>query len=419
MDTRVDGPATRAMCEALDAADPLRDFRQRFASDGSGRIYFDANSVGAMPATVPERMAAFFEQQWMQARRQGWNGYPWLERPRQIGANFAHLLGAAPEDVIACDNTSVNLLKVLAAAWAARPHGRFRILTERSNFPTDIYIAEGLGRFIGEGFELVLADSREELLDRLDESVAAVSLSLVDYRSSERWDMARTSARAREVGALTVWDLSHAAGAVRVDLMGDGADFAVCCGYKYLCGGPGAPSLVWIHPRHQNASWPLIAGWMGHGDVFAFAERYQPATGIVRQLTGTPAVIADEVLHAASEIWRDVDPALMEVKHRSLGDLLIRLLDQECGAFGVELNSPREHARRGGHISFRHPGAGSIVEALLEAGVVGSFRKPDSIRFGIGALYLSHVEVWDAVQRLRAILAEERWRDPRFKKVSV
>ncbi len=411
-------PIDREHCRRLDAADPLARFRDRFAASKENRIFLDANSMGKMAATVPERMARFWTEAWVDLGRQGWNHFEWLERPAQIGAVFAPFIGADPQDVLACDSTTVNLYKLLTYAWRTRTSGSV-ILTEEGNFPTDLYVAQGLpGTIVGDP-QVEVCDSREALLRAIGPDTAVVYLSHADYRTSERWDMADVNARAHAVGAVTLWDLSHSAGAVPVDLMGTDADYAVGCGYKYLCSGPGGPAYLWVHPRHGNTAWPTIAGWMGHEDVFAFAKQYGPLPGAARHGAGTPLVIANEVAWCAAEIWQEVEPQQLWDKHRALGDLLIALLDQECASLGVEVTSPRIYDERGGHVGFSHPGAGPVVEALLAANVVGSFRKPNAIRFGLGALYTSHEDIWEAVARLRKILETESWRDPRFQKVSV
>ena len=256
-------------------------------------------------------------------------------------------------------------------------------------------------------------------MDSLNEEVAVVSLTYVDYRTSLRWEMSRLMQKAKEVGALVVWDLSHAAGAVRIDLMECDADFAVGCSYKYLCGGPGAPAYLFIHPRHQNQTWPTIAGWMGHLDVFAFAQNYEAHPSIISQTTGSPTIMANEIFSAAVEIWQEVQVDELDRKHESLTQLFRELLEQECGPLGAEMTSPRNHSQQGGHVSIRHPGAGPVSEALLEHGVVSSFRKPDSIRFGISPLYHSHEDIWAGIQRLKEVLSTEVWREERFQKVSV
>jgi kynureninase len=390
--------------------------RARFARSASDAIYLDGNSVGAMPADAPERVARLMAEGWRDARRRGWTRFDWLEQPWKLGDGIEHILGAGKGNVVVGDSTSVNLFKALAYASRLDPR-RSVIVTERHNFPTDVYVAEGLAR--AGNVSLRFLDSPDELDAALKPDVGVLYLSLVDYRSSRRWDMAVVNRKAAAAGVLTLWDLSHAAGAIAIDLAGSGADFAVGCGYKYLCGGPGAPAWLYIHPRHQERAWPAIPGWMGHADTFAFSPGYAPAPGIKRQLVGTPAIIANEAMRCAVDIWREVKPADLAWKHRSLSETLVALLEQECGALGVQLKSPRSYDERGGHVAFGHPGAGAVSEALVEKGVVSSFRKPDSIRFGLSPVALSHEDVWTAVARLREVLSSELWREPRFSKVAV
>lgn len=408
---------TEQDCHALDDADPIRGIRDHFARAESGAIYLDANSMGAMPKDVPDRLERLCRNGWVEARRSGWTKFDWLDLPHDIGAAIAPFIGAEAKDVIVADSTSVNLFKILAYAWQRRKSGKV-ILTERANFPTDIYIAEGLSRLLGDP-EVQLIDTKDELIPAIGPNVAIVYLSLVDYRTSERWDMAEITSRAHEAGALVVFDLSHAAGAVPVDLTAANADFAVGCGYKYLSGGPGSPAYIYVRPDHQDNAWPAIAGWIGHADYFAFADHYEPGSGVNRFMTGTPTVVANEVFSAAAAILREVQPADLFTKHRSLSELTKNLLAQECAAFGIEVVSPADYDHQGGHIAFRAPGAGSVTEALLAKGVVSSFRRPEQIRFGLGPLYLSHHDVWVAISDLRDIMQQELWRAPEFQKVSV
>lgn len=398
---------TREDCAALDAQPcRLANARSAFAAGAPGTIYLDGNSIGPMPADAPARLASLLESGWRRERRLGWNDPDWLDHPRSLGAAVAHLIGAAPEDLLVCDTTSVNLYKLLRLALAVASPRRV-VVAERSVFPTNRYVAEGI---VHAGFaDLVSIDSVDQLTAVLTgNDVAAVTLSHVDYRSSVRLDMAELTALIHRHGATVVWDLSHSAGAVAVDLCGSDADFAVASGYKYLCGGPGAPALLYVHPRWQQAAWPAICGWMGHLDTFAFAPEYAPAPGVARHLAGTPAVIANAAWRAAADIWRGVDPQAMDLRHQSLSDTLVDLLDQQCGSLGIEVSSPREHRRRGGHVAVRLTAPAADVdalgEALIAAGVIVSTRKPDALRFGIHPLTTTHVELWEAVQRLRKIL---------------
>lgn len=406
-----------AHCRALDARDPLRALRGRFARPAEDTVYLDGNSIGAMPADAAARVERLMLEGWRDARRRAWTRFDWLDQPWRLGDGVAHILGAGAGDVVFCDNTTANLFKILAYAWQL-DRTRPVIVTEAHNFPTDAYVAEGLARFAGAGAAVRRIEEPPALDAALAADVGVLYLSHVDYRSSRRWNMAEVDRLAHARGVLTVWDCSHAAGAIAVDLAGADADFAVGCGYKYLCGGPGAPAWLYVHPRHQERAWPVIAGWMGHADVFAFAPTYTPAPGVRRHLTGTPGILANAAMGAAVDIWRDVRRDDLAWKHRSLSELTVALLDQECGKFGVHVTSPRDYDARGGHVSFSHPGAGSVSEALLEHGVVSSFRKPDAIRFGLSPPALSHEDVWVAVSRLRRVLETERWREPRFAKVS-
>ena len=408
-------------CLALDRRDPLAGYPDRFARATSGSIHFDANSMGAMPVEVPDRIRRLLTEGWRDLSRRAWTTEGWVERPRELGNDIAHLIGARPGDVVVCDNTSINLFKIVSYAWRLRGSGDV-ILTESHNFCTDLHVAQGFVRFLddlGLKVKLRTAESREQLLGMLDRDVALLYLTQTDYRSSERWDLAAMNERARAVEALTVWDLSHSAGAIDVDLAGAGTDFAIGCGYKYLCGGPGGPAYVYVNPAHQDGAWPTISGWMGHAKWDRFLTDYEPDPGVARHLTGTPPVIANEVFAVAAEIWRGVRREDMARKHESLTETLIAVLERECGALGVEIDSPRDYARRGGHVAFRHPGAGPLSEALVDHGLLCSFRYPNAIRLGVSPVCHRHEDVWRAVQIVKDVLAREAWRDPKYERVSI
>ena len=311
----------RTHCQQLDAQDPLSGFKARFQPPQKHTIFLDANSMGAMPAAVPDRLASFCTDEWVELRRQGWNHTEWLDRPRQIGDAIAHLMGAGQGNVVVCDNTTVNLYKILTYAWQSRKSGS-TILTEDGNFPTDLYVAQGLNRNHPDPPEVKVCKSRDELIDSFNTDTAIVYLSHADYRSGECWNMADINHRAHAIDALPVWDLSHSTGAIPVDLTGDDADFAVGCGYKYLSAGPGGSAYLWVNPRHAENGWPTICGWMGHQDVFAFATEYEPLSGAGRHATGTPAVIANEIFSCAAQIWQEVNEKHLWAKHKALGDLL-------------------------------------------------------------------------------------------------
>jgi len=404
---------TRRDCEALDAADPLGETRARFAPGADGTLYFDANSVGAMPVAAPARLQHLIGE-WQQLRRRGWSESDWLDAPRRLGARLAPLLGASPDEVVVCDTTSVNLFKALAAAVRLRP-GRSRIVSEAATFPTDLYVAQGLAG-LRDGVTLHLVEDGAPIEPAIDEDTIAISLSFVDYRSARRHDIRALTRAAHARGALAIWDLSHGAGAVPCDLGAADVDLAVGCGYKYLCGGPGGPAYVFAARRLHDAIRPALAGWMGHAAPFAFTPGYEPAPGMGRFLVATPPVLANAVFEAALDIWASVDPQAVFRKHAALGDLLGALVDRGAAGPGVGVASPREADRRGGFVALRHEGGAAVVAALADAGVVASFRAPDSIRFGLSALTHRHVDIWDAAARLGDILRGGTWRDAKYQR---
>ena len=409
-------PLSLADAQRLDAEDPLAGVRELFELP-DGVIFLDANSVGPMPKAARARAKGLHDD-WVNLRRRGWSQRQWLEMPSLLGDAIAPLIGAGPGQVVMCDSTTLNQFKAVSHCLAMRP-GRHVILTQNGNFPTDIHVLQGIVRSSGGRLALRFVETEEEAIAALDETVAVAAMSHVDYRSGERWDMARVTKAAHGKGALTVWDLSHSAGAVPVDVTAADTDFAIGCGYKYLCAGPGGPAYIYAKPGLGDDMWPALAGWMGHADVYAFARDYVPHKGVKKFLTGTPLVGADELASALLGIWPKIEPSRLWAKHKSLTDFLIAALRQDCGPLGVEVTSPGDHSRRGGNVSFRSPGAGSVVEALIEAGVVSSFRQPDAIRFGVSPLVIRHIDIWEAVQRLRRVLAEDVWRQPKFATVSV
>jgi kynureninase len=412
----VTGQVSEERARALDAANPQANLRDLFELP-EGTIFMDANSVGPMPKAVRARAQGFLDD-WVKLRRRGWSNRPWMELPWLIGDAIAPLIGAPPGSVVMTDSTTINQFKAVRHALGLQPEKRV-ILTQNGNFPTDVHVLQGIVQASEGLLSLRYADTEDEAISMLDHEVAVAAFCHVDYRSGERWDMARVTKAAHRAGAMTVWDLSHSAGAVPVDVTGSGTDFAVGCGYKYLCAGPGGPAYIYLRPGLGDEVWPALAGWMGHADVFAFSRDYVPHDGVKKFLTGTPMVGADEMASALLEVWPKVDPQGLWAQHKSLTDFLIAALVQECGPLGVEVMSPRDHGRRGGNVSFSSPGAGSAVEALIDHGVVSSFRKPNSIRFGVSPLVIRHVDCWEAVQRLRRILVDGTWKDPKFAKVSV
>lgn len=407
-------------CRARDAQDPLRPLRDLFALP-EGVIYLDGNSLGPLPKATPERIARAVTQEWGEGLIRSWNTAGWYEMPRRLGDRIAGFIGARPGEVVATDSTSINLFKVLSAALsiaAADGADRRVVVSERTNFPTDLYIAEALCR--ERGFRLQLVEA-EELPAVLDAETAVLMLTHVNYRTGAMHDMAAVTAVAHAAGALTVWDLAHSAGAVEVDLTAAGADFAIGCGYKYLNGGPGAPAFVWVHPRHADRFWQPLAGWWSHESPFQFTPDYRPAAGIARYLCGTQPILSMTALECGLDALAAAEPfgGMASLRHKSLAltDLFILLVEQRCAGQGLELVTPREHHLRGSQVGFtRAEGAHAIVQALIARGVIGDFRAgpPDIMRFGFTPLYVGFEDVWHAAEHLAAVLASGEWRRPEF-----
>jgi len=394
---------------ALDAADPLATMRARFTLP-DGVIYLDGNSLGALPAATPAAIADATTRQWGERLIRSWNE-GWIDAPVRLGGKIAPLIGARADEVIVGDSTSASLFKALVAALreAARiDPARRVVLSEAGNFPTDLHVAEGAVACVpGASLRVV---PRGEVEAALGPDVAVLMLTHVHYKTAARWDMAAVTAAAHRAGALMLWDLSHSAGAVAVDLDGVGADLAVGCTYKYLNGGPGAPAYLYVATRWQDRLASPLSGWMGHAEPFAFADGYVPAPGMKRWLAGTPSVLGMAALEVGLDLWAGIDRAAVWAKSAALWDIMA-----EAGAAaGLECVTDADPARRGSHISFRHPHAYELTQALIADGVIGDFRAPDILRLGLTPLYLSHEDVWRAGDLLRAIVADERWRDPRF-----
>lgn len=386
-------------------ADPLSEFRKEFALP-EGVIYLDGNSLGALPAATANRMEQAVRQEWGNGLITSWLGADWVNAPRRIGDKIARLIGAEAGEVIACDSTSVNIFKALAAALSLRPD-RNVILTETSNFPTDAYMMQGLAAFSGGAISCRQV-APEDVVSALDDEVAVLLLTQVHYKTGEVRDMAEITRIAHERGALVIWDLSHSAGAIEVDLGGAEADFAVGCGYKFLNGGPGAPAYIYVARRNQHAR-PVLSGWFGHASPFDFEDSYRPADGIGRFLCGTPPVLGLVALECGIDLINRADMAEIRRKSLALGSLFIELMDERCSEFGFQLASPRDPARRGSHVSFTHPNGYAIIQALKSVGVIGDFRAPDVLRFGLTPLYLSADDIVEAVERLRRVCLERSW----------
>jgi kynureninase len=395
---------TRDEARAADAADPLAHCRVRFALP-DGVIYLDGNSLGALPAATPAAQTDLVERQWRDRLIRGWNE-GWIEAPRRVGAKIAPLIGAHAHEVIATDSTSANIFKLIVAALQSGD--RRTVLSEAGNFPTDLHVAEGAVRCVpGARLEIV---TRESIARSIGHDTALLLLTHVHYKTAQRYDMQALTAAAHAAGALVLWDLSHSAGAVAVDLNGANADLAVGCGYKYLNGGPGSPAYLFVAERHQDRLANPLSGWMGHAAPFTFADAYEAAPGIDRWLCGTPPVLALAALESGLATFDGVTMAQLETKSAALFDLFAA----RAAAIGLESVTPAEPAQRGSHISFRHPAAWPINNALIEAGVIGDFRAPDILRFGLTPLYLGFEDVWRATEILGEILGSGRWREPRF-----
>lgn len=404
-------PITLDDCRAKDRVDPLSKHRDRFGLP-AGVIYLDGNSLGALPKATSARLNDVVQKQWGTHLIKSWNIHDWIGAPQRVGAKIADLIGAGPHEVIVGDSTSLNVFKALSAALALRPDRRV-VLSDKENFPTDLYMAQGLIELMGKGHELRLI-SRDEIEEHLTRDVAVLMLTEVDYRTGALYDMARVTGVAHSVGALTIWDLAHSAGAFPVELNRAKADFAIGCGYKYLNGGPGAPAFIYVAERWLDQARQPLFGWMGHAAPFAFDSGYEAGKGIAKFLVGTPPILSLTALEAGLDEFQDVDLKAIQAKSRALGDLFIALVEQQVAGFGFELASPRDAASRGSQVSFRHQHGYPIMQALIARGVIGDFRAPDIVRFGLTPLYTSHSDIWHAVQILKSIMVSEEWRKPEF-----
>ena len=366
----------------------------------AGVIYLDGNSLGAMPKAAQARVAAAVGQEWGEGLIRSWNTAGWIDAPARVGDKIGRLIGAAPGETVVADSTSVNVFKLLVAALGARP-GRTTILTERGNFPTDLYLAQGVAATVPGA--RVRAVERGEVLDAIDSDVAVVLLTHVHYKSAALWDMAAVTAAVQAKGALMLWDLSHSAGAVAVDLNAANADLAVGCGYKYLNGGPGAPAFLFVAGRHQAALSSPLTGWMGHAAPFEFGDDYAPAPGVARFLCGTPPILGLAALEAGVDLFLAADR-----------DAFVAAVERDCAGLGLTLASPRDPTHRGSHVVFAHDHAWPVMSALIECGVIGDFRAPDLLRFGFAPLYNTRDEVERAAAILAEILRDRSWDTPRF-----
>ena len=400
---------TRDKIKSLDKSDPLAAKRDLFHIP-KDLIYLDGNSLGPLPKGLGPHLQQVVEVEWAEGLIRSWNTAQWITLPQRLGAKIAPIIGARPSEVIAADSTSVNLFKALMAAVAIND-GRKTIVTEAGNFPTDSYIIRSVARLTGlECVEL----PTHELLDAVDDDTACLALTHVNYRTGELYDLEATTRKAHDRGALTVWDLSHSAGAVPLDLNRAEADFAVGCGYKFLNGGPGAPAYIYVAEALQDKVQPVLSGWMGHARPFDFADGYEPAPGIDRNLCGTPGVLGMAAFEKALDAFADVDMEEVRRKSMQLGDLFIDLVEDQCADYGFEVISPHDASMRASQVSITHPHGYAIMQALIAKGVIGDYRDPEVMRFGITPLYLRFSDIWDAAQLLRGIMEKDTWRRPEY-----
>jgi kynureninase len=407
---------TREQCLALDATDPLAALRNDFSLP-EGVIYLDGNSLGARPRQAAERARQVVEEEWGNGLIGSWNGAGWRGLPERLGNKLAQLIGAGDDEVVVTDTTSINLFKVLVAALrvqAQREPERKVIVTERSNFPTDVYIAEGLAEMLDQGYSLRLVERPEDLPGAIDSDTAVVMITQVNYKTGYLHDMAALTRLAHECGALTIWDLCHSVGAVPVDVTAAGADYAVGCTYKYLNGGPGSPAFVWVSPALREQVWQPLSGWWGHARQFQMEPYYEPASGIGRFLCGTQPITSMALIECGLDVFAKTSMQALRAKSLALTDLFIERVQARCAGHPLTLVTPQEPARRGSHVSFEHPQGYAVIQALIERGVVGDYREPHIMRFGFTPLYCRFVDAWDAAETLGQVLDSEVWREDRF-----
>ena len=402
---------TRDSCQGWDADDPLAPLREEFELP-ENIIYLDGNSLGALPREAARRLERLITREWGRDLIKSWNEHDWISLPRRVGAKIAALIGAGDDEVVAADSTSVNLFKLVAGALKMKPE-RSVILTEHDNFPTDVYILEGLCDLLGGGVELRFA-AADEVTAAIDNDVAVVVLTHVNYKTGAIHDMAGITRAAHDAGALMLWDLCHTAGAMPVDLGAAEVDLAVGCGYKFLNGGPGAPAYLYVATRLQEELRQPLTGWLGHATPFAFDSHYRPAPGIDRNVCGTPTILSLAALDVSLDIFARADMAALRQKSRDLGDLFIALTEGTRADHGLTLACPADSRERGSQVSLRHPEGYAIMQALIGRGVIGDFRAPDILRFGLTPLYLRFVDIWDAAAILDDIMTERTWDRPEY-----
>lgn len=410
----------RAECERRDLSDPLREFRHEFLLP-DGVIYLDGNSLGARPKGAAERARAVIEDEWGTGLIRSWNTAGWFELPVKLGEKISGLIGGGAGTAVVTDSTSINLFKASSAALrlqAADSPERRVILTQRENFPSDIYMLQGLAEQLGAGYEVRLVDDAEVTAgfpNTLTDDVALVVLTHVNYRTGRLFDLESTTAAVHAAGALVIWDLCHSAGALDIDLAGADADMAVGCTYKFLNGGPGSPAFIWVSEAHQDRFAQPLSGWWSHENPFEMSPEYAPAAGSRRYLTGTQGILSMSVAELGLDIFGRVDMAAVRAKSLELSDAFIELVDTRLSHHPIEVVTPREHEHRGSQVSIAHPEGFAVMSALIERGIIGDYREPSVLRFGLTPLYIGFAEVWDTVEALRDILDNRLWDAPQHK----
>lgn len=406
----------REDCVAADRQDPLAHYRDRFTLP-EGVIYLDGNSLGVLPTEAPARAARVIAEEWGQGLVRSWNSHHWFDLPVRIGDKLARLIGGTAGQCVATDTTSINVFKTLGAAldMQREDHPERRVIvSERENFPSDLYVVEGMIGLLDQGYELRLIDESFTLTDALDDNVAVVLLTHANYRTGRIWDIPTVTAQIHAQKALVIWDLCHSAGAVPVALDAARADFAVGCTYKYLNGGPGSPAFVWVSERHLARAKQPLSGWWGHAKPFDMAVGFDPAESGRKFLTGTQPIISLATMEVGIDIALSVDEDELRAKSLELTSLFIHLVEKRVPSGSLTLITPRDHTERGSHVSFQHPEGYAVMQALIARGVIGDYREPEVLRFGITPLYIGYADVWDAVETLRQVLEEEPWNNPEF-----
>ena len=399
----------------LDRDDMLAGKRAEFSLP-ENIIYLDGNSLGAMPLVANERSVRILQKQWGRDLITSWNDHHWIDLPTIVGEKIAALIGAAKGQVICCDSTSVNLFKLLCTALGMQKN-RSIVLSQKDNFPADLYMVQGLSQLSSESFCELEVCEEDDIESRLDETVAVLMLTHVNYRSGKLHDMQRLTELAREKGILVIWDLAHSTGALPLQLDNWNVDFAVGCGYKYLNGGPGAPGFIYAAERHHRFINQPLSGWMGHAEPFSFNEDYRAAAGVKQFLCGTPPVVSMSLLDASLDVFDNVDIHDLRAKSVSLSELFLQLVENKPELNELKLISPKETSERGSQLAFAHPQAFSICQAMIDRGVIADFRAPDVLRIGFAPLYLRYQDIWNSVDTLAEILDSGIYREEKFSRV--